>query len=69
MRIFEHMNMHGYEVCPICNKKTDKPVVLVGIDGTEEGLIMTAVQVHVDCLELRVMAFGEGKLIYQVINI
>jgi hypothetical protein len=63
MRIFKHSNF-GESSCPICNKKTDKEVVLIGIDGTEDGRIIEAAQVHLDCLELRVNK--EKRIIYQI---
>lgn len=53
MRIFEHPNLLGDWKCPICNTAEDKPVMLIGIVGTEEGFNMKAEQFHVDCLELR----------------
>ena len=53
MRVFEHPNLHNFK-CPICGESFDEPVVLVGIDGTEEGFNMQAQQVHVGCIELRV---------------
>jgi len=36
----------------------------VGIDGTQEGHIMEAAQVHIDCIELTLYTFdGDKKLI------
>ena len=63
MKIFEHMNTSGKEVCPICKTKEDKEVVLIGIDGTEDGGNMRAIQVHLDCLNLRYSK--ENNLFYQ----
>ena len=51
MREFEHPNMTNF-TCPICNSSADRPVVLVGIPGTEEGNIMQAQQIHSECYEL-----------------
>ena len=51
MRQFEHPNMVNFE-CPICHTKTDAPVVLVGIPGTEDDGIMEAEQVHSECYVL-----------------
>lgn len=51
MRSFEHPNMDGF-VCPICKTSDDKPIVLIGISGTEDDGIMEAHQYHVDCIEL-----------------
>lgn len=51
MRIFDHPNMGGGFICPACGTSEDKPVVLIAIDGTEEGRIAQAAQVHADCLD------------------
>jgi hypothetical protein len=59
MRIFPHMNQVGQDVCPICKTKDDKPVVLIAIAGTEEGNNILAQQVHVDCLDLRIVTSHE----------
>lgn len=64
MRIFDHANLTGGFTCPICGNGEDRPVTLIGIDGTEEGNIMEAAQVHVDCLELRINK--QQKIIYQI---
>ena len=53
MRIFEHPNCSNGWKCPICLESTDLPIVLIGIIGTEEGTIMQAEQIHVDCLDLK----------------
>jgi len=50
MRVFDHPNMENFK-CPVCGTNDDKPVVLIGIAGTEEDHIMQAEQVHLDCLE------------------
>lgn len=52
MRIFEHPNFSKDEGCLICTMKDHKPVVLIGVVGTEDGGNMQAKQVHVDCLDL-----------------
>ena len=51
MRQFEHPNMINFK-CPICHTKTDAPVVLVGIPGTEDDGIIEAEQVHSECYVL-----------------
>jgi hypothetical protein len=51
MRPFEHPNMDNFK-CPICGTNEDKPVVLVGISGTEEGCNIRARQYHLGCIEL-----------------
>lgn len=69
MKIFEHPNTSHDWKCPICKTNADKPIVLIGIDGTEEGNIMQAEQFHVDCIELRYSKkYANTKsIIYQVI--
>lgn len=52
MRIFEHPNKEMNWRCPICGKDTDKPVVLAGIYGTEDGGNIQAEQIHLDCIDL-----------------
>lgn len=53
MRVFEHPNLNnGDWKCPICNTAEDKEVVLVGIEGTQEGNNMQAEQIHLDCIDL-----------------
>ena len=51
MRVFEHPNLNNFR-CPLCGTNNDKPVVLVGIEGTEDGGNMKARQYHLDCIEL-----------------
>jgi len=66
MRVFNHMNQSGKDVCPICKTKKDEPTVLIAIDGTVDGGNEEAMQVHLECLRLR---FFKGEhLIYQKIN-
>ena len=68
MRPFDHPNMTNFE-CPICHTADDKPVVLVGIDGTEDGGIMQAEQVHIECIELRLLRHSDGTVyLYQVVD-
>lgn len=51
-RVFPHPNTsHGW-TCPVCHTNADRPVVLVGIPGTEHGNIMEAAQVHEECYNL-----------------
>ena len=35
MRVFEHPNLENFK-CPICGTSDDKPVTLIGINGTQE---------------------------------
>ncbi len=64
MEIFEHPNISGDWICPICKMNTDKPCILIGIDDAESGNNIQAEQVHVHCIELRINK--EHHLIYQV---
>jgi len=69
MRTFKGFNDHGNS-CPICKTKDNKETVLVGEDGTEDDGNIKAMQVHLDCLDLRFvlnenMAYG---LIYHKIT-
>jgi len=66
MKVFEHPNYDGGFECPICHKSDDKPVVLIGIWGTEEGYNMRANQYHLDCIELFERSYADKKLIYQI---
>lgn len=52
MRVFQHPNRSGGFRCPICKTSADRPVVLVGIPGTENGNIQQAAQAHAECYEL-----------------
>lgn len=52
MRVFSKPNKSNGWKCPICKTDTDKEVVLIGIDGTENDKIVEAEQFHIECLEL-----------------
>ena len=60
MRLFPHPNSPW--TCPVCGKDTDEAVVLIGIQGTEEGNNMEAVQVHFDCLRTLRWYKGAGVI-------
>lgn len=64
MRAFDHPNMLNFE-CPICKTNDDKPVVLIGIIGTENNNIIKARQYHLSCIELQEQDCDEGKIIFQ----
>lgn len=68
MKQFEHMNTNGDAKCPICGTGDDKPVVLAGIEGTEDGNNMQAMQVHVDCINLTYKTGVNGirSILYQI---
>lgn len=52
MKTFEHPNLDTDWICPICGTREDKPIVLIGIAGTEEGNNIQAEVFHLDCIEL-----------------
>ena len=66
MKIFKEMNQSG-EPCPICKNKKKKEVVLIPIDGTQKGNNEQALQVHLDCIDLRYSP--EGKAFYQKVGV
>lgn len=66
MKVFKKMNISG-KPCPVCGTKDLKEVVLIPIDGTSEGNNEQAIQVHLDCINLRYSP--EGKAFYQKVNI
>ena len=72
MRVFKKGNWSKGVVCPICESSKDGEVVLVGVDETQEGYNIHAIQIHLDCIELRITEYNpelRGRLIYQkVIN-
>jgi len=69
MRIFEHFNQSSD--CPICGTNEDKKATLLPIDGTEQGNICEAAQVHVECLqnlEFRFVQMENGqRMVYAVL--
>lgn len=52
MRTFKEPNTSNDWKCPICKTPKIKPVVLIGIYGTQEGHNIQAEQIHLDCIEL-----------------
>lgn len=58
--------------CPICETNKNKPVTLVPIDGTEKDGNSQAIQVHIDCIELRVAKNNADEadkmILYQLIE-
>lgn len=66
MRIFPNMNKSS--ICPICGTNEDKPCVLIGIDGTQEGYIIEAKAYHVDCIELTEYKHQNKFVILQIFD-
>lgn len=65
MNIFNKPNTNDNWKCIICNKNDIKPVTLIGIDGTQEGANIQAIQVHVDCINLTY--FRDNHIIAQLL--
>ena len=61
MKIFPKPNTSGDWKCPICETNDEKEVILAEIDGTKEGRIAQAEQIHVDCLEFTI--YKEQRII------
>ncbi len=59
MNIFPRFNREGAP-CLICQTCEEGQATLIPIDGTETDFIEEAIQVHVECLNLRL----HGKMIY-----
>ena len=66
MKTFKHANLSGKNTCLLCDEAVDKPVVLIGVVGTEDGGNMKARQVHVDCINL--FYYPEAKMIAQKVD-
>lgn len=67
MEIYDHFNKHAKDSCPICKTKDDKPTILVGIEGTEKGNNMEAVQVHIECIHLTIADLYSRKVLGMVL--
>ena len=66
MRVFKEFNQTTDDVCPVCGTNENKEVVLVIIDGTQRGNISQCKQVHLDCIDLRLIKLeSDQQLIYQ----
>lgn len=63
MKIFKELNPEGK--CAICGTNKIDQCILVGVDGTEDGNNMQAVQVHLDCIDLRISLKGDLAVLYQ----
>lgn len=53
MRTFKSFNSSGNSICPICGTNEEKETLLIPIQGTQDGKLMEAAQVHSECLENR----------------
>ena len=65
MKIFDHPNIDADWKCPICYTNTDKPVILIGIHGTEYGRNIESKQIHIDCIELTMVDVIDGTMLIQ----
>jgi len=63
MRVFDTYNKTMGDVCPICGTNDEGKVVLVGIDGTQEGNNIEARQYHVSCISLTEMPYKDARLL------
>lgn len=68
MKIFKHFNQSNNDVCPICNKNTDKETVLLKQARTQKGNLVEGQQAHLDCLDLWIDDAFQGGIIYQWIE-
>ena len=67
MYLFAHPNPSF--VCPICGTSEDKQVVLIPIEGSNNGThTYQANAYHVDCIDLFEFEMDDKKLIGQVIE-
>ncbi len=69
MKTFEHFNQST--ICPICGTKDDKAAVLIPIDDTDKEGICECMQVHFDCIRLRVKKSFDSSIqtiIYQAFD-
>jgi len=68
MRPFKHFNQSS--LCPICKTNEDRPPILIPIDDTEDDNNCEALQVHLDCINLRVKQnYNESQILfYQIVN-
>ncbi len=63
MKVFDKPNPTCF-TCPICGTSDEKPVTPMGVSGTEEGLSIQAIQVHIECLDLQIGDLPYSRLIY-----
>jgi len=63
MRIFKKPNLGNDWHCPICGTKAVEEVVLIGVQGTEDGGNIEAKQYHLSCIELTEVTMPDSKLI------
>ncbi len=64
MKTFKEGNWDNVEKCPMCNTSSEGEVVLVPIQGTIEGNLAEAIQVHTKCLQDRWIYNKEHNIIY-----
>lgn len=67
MKIFNRFNSET--LCQICKKNIQGKSVLIPLDGTEDGNLVECLQVHLNCLDLRIMRTRtSGDVIYQIMK-
>ena len=52
MRVFPKFNQSS--VCPVCGTNKEGEAVLVAVEGTQDGNICEALQIHLGCIDLNV---------------
>lgn len=65
MRTFEHPNLSNNWKCPICDTSEDQEVVLIGINGTQNGGNIQAEQFHADCVLKGLLYYKDNNVIAQ----
>lgn len=68
MIILEHPDLSETFRCPICGTGKDQPVVKIPRDWDDIGPTLT-LQVHVECLDLRVYPMLDRFVIKQELNL
>ena len=67
MRTFEHFPEQ--DKCLLCGKNTDKPCILIGVDGTESCGNEEAKAVHVDCMWEHFRYRPDMGVIYRIVTV
>jgi hypothetical protein len=63
MKTFKGPNLSDGWKCPICGTDEDKEVVLIGVDGTQDGNLIESHQYHLSCIELIEHDMGEDLVL------
>lgn len=63
MKLFKKFN--PATLCPLCHTKHPGRAVLIPLDGTRDGRIEECMQVHLNCIHLRMTRVGSDQILYQ----